>query len=106
MRAIKVNYRTADNQPTSTTISGAIAEFYAQSLGVNMTDFVKNNSLDKKNYEKKIRDLVQAVVNEQREKAYQCDLELNKNFIEKMILQKAKHLYIEKALSDKQLDLI
>lgn len=50
MKAIKVNFRMLDGRPTSTTIGGTIAEFYAQAFGVKSIDFVDNNGvINKKN---------------------------------------------------------
>lgn len=107
MKAIKVNFRMLDGRPTSTTIGGTIAEFYAQALGVKSIDFVDNNGvINKKEYEKKLRQLVQDAVNKERENTEQCDIELNKDFIERMIFMRAKNLYIKKSIADKQLDLI
>lgn len=100
MTAIKINYRTLDGKPTSTTIANSVCKFYAESTGV------KIGIMSDADYVAKIRKLAQDFVNSLAEQTKQCELELNKDFIENMLLTKAKNNFIKQRLTDKQLDLL
>lgn len=103
MKPIKVNYRTLDGKPTSTTVAGSIAEFYAKAAGFELVEYVQ----DKDGYQQRLTKAIQQLVNEQAHKTNACELELNKNFIERLLLSKAKQLYIAQAFEHgEQLDLI